>query len=274
MVTMVQSRPAPRKTEDANTARRRQWLERVAKELAAAVEAEAHHAPGTLAKHLDHMVETAQTSEILEPRDKADIRDRVRAAKLSLYERHVDHLLDCAIGASRDSSRAVEKLEILKQINDAFTIAIRLGASEAIRDSIKQRLDIIRDTSAAGESAKAKEEAEREAKRQELSHPKEQRTFTRWRDPQLIVIINGRTFATENWSLGGLLIEQFDDAPRRTGEQIEIKVGIHPERLYKERIEVVRYSAETRQLAVKSRRFASVLMQIKRDCDTEQLSPV
>jgi hypothetical protein len=274
MVTVVRSRIAAAKTEDPNAERRRQWLERVDKEIAAAGQTEAHHAPGTLAKHLDHMVEMAQVSEILEARDKVDIRDRVRLTKLTLYERYVDHLLDRAIEATRDTSRQLEKNEILKQVNDAFTITIRLGASEAIRDSIKQRLDIIRETSAAGESVKAKEAAEREAKRRELSHPKEQRTFTRWRDPPLIVIVNGRTFTTENWSLGGLLIDQFDDAPRRPGEQLEIKIGIKPERLYKERIEVVRYSAEARQLAVKSRRFASVLMQIKRDCDNEELSPV
>jgi hypothetical protein len=274
MMTMVQTRAALDETNNLSGVPRRQWLERVTKELAAAGEAEVHNTPAALAKHLDHMVETANQSEVLEQRDKVDIRDRVRSIKLRLYQRHVDHLLDRAMAASRDSTRAVEKIEILKQLNDTITITIRLGASDAIRDSIKQRLDIIRETSAAGESAKAKEAAEREAKRRELSHPKEQRTFTRWRDPQLIVIINGRTFTTENWSLGGLLIEQFDDAPWRLGEQLEIKVGIKPERLYKERIEVVRYSAETRQLAVKSRRFASVLMQIKRDCDAAELSPI
>jgi len=85
---------------------------------------------------------------------------------------------------------------------------------------------------------------------------------------------SGSTFATESRSLGGFLVEALDGAPLRVGEQIEIMIGMHPRRLYKERIEVVRYSAETRQLAVKSRRFASVLVQIKRDCNAEELHPV
>src|SRR5271170_677968 len=125
VMTMARSRSATDKTPDPNAERRRQWLERVAKELAAAGQAEAHHAPATLAKHLDHMVEMAQVSEILEARDKVDIRDRVRLTKLTLYERYVDHLLDRAIEATRDTTRQLEKNEILKQVNDAFTITIR-----------------------------------------------------------------------------------------------------------------------------------------------------
>lgn len=259
---------------DPKAERRQRWLERVQKELAAADDHETHHAPGTLAKHLDHMVEAAAEAEVLTQADKNDIRDRVRTIKLTRYERFVDHLLDAAITATRDSERQLEKVDLLKQINEAFAIAIQLGASQAIRDSIKQRLDIIRDTSAAGDSAKAKEEAEREAARREAVHPKELRTFTRWREPPLMVVIGGRCFTTSNWSLSGILIDAFDLDGHRPGDQIEVMVGLTRERLYKERIEIVRYSAEARQLAVKSRRFASVLMQVKRDCDAECGGPM
>jgi hypothetical protein len=37
---------------------------------------------------------------------------------------------------------------------------------------------------------------------------------------------------------------------------------------------VVRYSPEQKRLAIRSRRFASVLMQAKRDCDAAGLEPV
>jgi hypothetical protein len=268
--TMLQTRPAQ---ADAREEKRRQWLERVNKELETAATCEPHHRPDKLVKHLDHMVEISAQAEVLGQADKIGIRERVRTTKLALFERHIDHLLDQAISATRDKDRQLEKIEFLKQANDAFTAAIRLGASDAIKDSIKQRLDIIRDTSAAGDSTKAKDDAEREAKRRELTHPKEHRTFTRWRDPQLMVVIGGRRFTTVDWSLGGLLIDEFDDEDRRPGEQIEIKVGLSTDRLYKEKIEVVRYLAETRQLAVRSRRFASALMQIKRDCDAQNLDP-
>ncbi len=88
------------------------------------------------------------------------------------------------------------------------------------------------------------------------------------------MVIGSRCFTSSNWSLSGILIDAFDVDGHRAGDQIEIMIGLTRDRLYKERIEVVRYSAEARQLAVKSRRFASVLMQVKRDCDAEYGEPL
>jgi hypothetical protein len=219
------------------------------------------------------MVGTTDTAEVLTRADKSEISARVRLAKLALYERHIDHLLDCAMAATRDIARQTEKNDLLKSVNQAFTTASPLGMSEAVRDSVKARLVIIRETSAAGQSVKAKEAAEREALRREAVYPNEQRTFTRWRDPPLVVVIGERSFTTDNWSLGGMLIDEIDPEGYRTGDQIDVQVGLRRERLYKERFEIVRVDAEARRLAVKSRRFTSALMLIKRECDLAQCSP-
>lgn len=256
---------------EAKEEKRRQWLERAEQEITAAGEIEPQRDPEAIAKQLDAMAERAREAEILEPHDKTNLRERVHLAKRVMYERHVDHLLDRAMAASHDRTREKERNEILKDAQAKFTVAMKLGSSSDVREAVRARLGIIRETSAAGTSQKAKENAEREALRKEAAYQNERRVFTRWSDPPLVVVIGTRTYATANWSLGGLLIEEFAGETRKAGDEIEIKVGLDQARLYSERVEIVRL--EEKRLALKSRRFASVLLQIKRDCDADGLEP-
>jgi len=262
-----------RAAAEAKEEKRRQWLERAQQEIAAAGEIAPQRDPESVAKQLDAMVERARAAEILEPHDKNNLREQVHLAKRTMYERHVDHLLDCAMAASHDRTREKERNEILKVAQAQFGIAMKLGSGQDVREAVRYRLGIIRETSAAGISQKAKENAEREAQRKEAVFPNERRVFARWTDPQLLVVIEGREHATANWSLGGLLVEGVGDAAHQVGEEIDIKVGLGRERLYAERVEVVRLAPDDKLMAVKSRRFASVLIRIKQDCDAEGLAP-
>jgi len=106
------------------------------------------------------------------------------------------------------------------------------------------------------------------------SHPRELRTFTRWRKPALVVAINGQTFNTLDWSLGGALLEEVDDRGWKPGQPIEAKIKLDGGKVHADKLEVVRYVPENRRLAIRTRRFASVFMQIKRDCDAAGLEPV
>jgi hypothetical protein len=252
---------------------RQMWLERAGKELQVAEAWDANKRPDALAKRLETMVEASLKTEILTHDDKSAIRDRARAISLKAYEKYLDSLLERCMTATRDKDRIEEKNTLLKEINEIVSIVSRLGTAQAIKDSVKERLDIIRHTSAAGDSTKAKEAAEREAKRKESSHQNEHRTFTRWRDPELTVIVEGKSYVTVDWSLGGMLLADFPDRGWQPGQQLDIKVGLEGKKMYAERIEVVRYIPEGNRLAIKVRRFASVLMQIKRDCDMAGLEP-
>lgn len=260
--------------QQAREKKRKQWMERVDQELTTADATEGHHSPEQLSKHLDRMVDISAKSDVLSNADKVVIRERVRLIKLKAVVRYVDHLLNSAMEAARDKDRQLEKQELFKKINETFTVAIRLGASDSVKQSVKDRLDIIKQTTAAGDSSKAKLAAERDAARLQQTHPNEQRTFTRWRDPELVVVIDGETYTTIDWSLGGMLVAEVDDRDWAPGQPIDVKVGLTPDKLYSERIEVVRYIRDTRRLAVKCRRFASVLMQLKRDCDADGIEPV
>jgi hypothetical protein len=262
-----------KRAAEARERKRQQWLERVQKEFQVADSWDPNKDPAGLATRLDRMVEMSDKAEVLTAHDKTEVRDRARIMKLRAYEKYLDSLLERTMSAARDKQRVEEKNELLKEVNAVFSIAGRLGTSQAIKDGVKERLDIIRQTSAAGDSSKAKEDAEREALKKEAVFQHEHRTFTRWRDPQISVQIENRTYTTADWSLGGLLIDDIADRNWQPGQQIDIKIGLEPKKLYAERIEVVRYVADTKRLAVKVRRFASVLMQIKRDCDAAGLEP-
>lgn len=264
---------AQRARIEAREKQRQMWLERVGKELQLAEEWDANKRPDGLAKRLDQMVELSTKAEMLANNDKTDIRDRARALKLRAHEKYLDSLLERAMGATRDKSRQEEKVELLKEINEIYSTTVGLGTSQAIKDGVKERLEIMRQTSAAGDSSKAKEAAEREAQKKQAAHQNEHRTFTRWRDPPLTVQIEGRTFTTVDWSLGGLLIGDIPDRGWEPGQQLDIKIGLEAKKLYPERIEVVRYIGDAKRLAIKVRRFASVLMQIKRECDAAGLEP-
>jgi len=252
---------------------RQLWLERVGKQLQVAEQWDPAKKPDQLAQRLQSMVEASAKTEVLSHTDKNDVRERARLISLKAYEKYLDILLERCMAATRDKERQTDKVDLLKEINEAFTAASKLGTSQAIKDSVKERLDIIRQTSAAGDSGKAKQAAEREALRRETSHQNEQRTFTRWREPKLVVVIAGKTYTTIDWSLGGLLVGDIQDAGWKPGQPLDVKVGLEGQKPYAEKIEVVRYIAEGNKLALKTRRFASVLLQIKRDCDMAGLEP-
>lgn len=272
-VTQAQAQAAQRAKQEARDRQRQMWLERVGKELQLAEEWDANKRPDALAKRLDQMVELSNKAEMLNNADKTDIRDRARALKLRAHEKYLDSLLERAMSATRDRNRQDEKVELLKEVNEIFSTAVRLGTSQAVKDGVKERLGIIRETSAAGDSHKAKEDAEREASRKEAARQNEHRTFTRWRDPPLTVLLDGKTFATIDWSLGGMLIADVPDRNWHTGQVLDVKIGLDAAKSHPEKVEVVRYIAEEHRLAVKVRRFASVLMQVKRECDAAGLEP-
>jgi hypothetical protein len=261
---------------EAERAKHRQlWLERVGRELAVAEIWEADRAPDRLAERLDRMVEASAESDALSPQDKIDIRDRARATKIKTYQKHIDFLLEQAMVVTRDKERQTERGEMLRRVNDAFNIAIRLGVGDAIKQGIKDRLEIIMHTSAAGDSTTAKVAADREAARVEAAaHPKEHRTFTRWTNPPIVVAIGGRTYSTIDWSLGGALLEEVENRGWKCGQPIDVKIGLPDGKLHADKMVVVRYSPEQKRLAIRSRRFASVFMLVKRDCDAAGLEPV
>jgi hypothetical protein len=271
MVVGVQARAA----DDAQRAeKRRLWLERASREFDTAEAWEATREPEPLVAHLDRVIEISDRSDALSADDKVDLRNRVRAVVIKVYERRINFLLEQAMVVTRDKDRQTERGALLRSVNDTLNVATRLGLSEPIKQGIKDRLEIIQHTSAAGDSTTAKVEAERDAARFETAHPSEHRTFTRWRAPPLVVAIGGRMFNTADWSLGGALLEEVENRGWKCGQPIDVKIGLPDGKLHADKMVIVRYSPEVKRLAIRSRRFTSVFMQVKRDCDAAGVEPL
>jgi len=267
--------PAPDGSARERAERRQHWLEGVERELWAANAWEAERKPEALLAHLDRMLEVLDRSDALTPADKLDFRNRVRGVEAKAYQRHIDFLLEQAMVVTRDKTRQTERGGLFRALNEALNVVPRLGFSDAIKQDIKARLDIIMQTSAAGDSTAAKEAADREAALIEApAHPRERRTFTRWHTPPLIVTIAGRAFTAKDWSLGGALLEDVGDHGWKPGQPIDVQIRVADGTPHTERLEVARYVPEWHKLAVKSRRFGSAFVQVKRDSDAAGLELV
>jgi hypothetical protein len=261
-------------TGEARERRRQEWLRRVDAALEKAEAWDPEQAPDPALKHLDTMFETASESDVLTSTDKHAIRGRVKLVEVKVLERHIDFLLECTMSATRDRNRQDERQALLTRVNQTLASALRLGGPPTLKDSVKQRLGIIRETSAAGDSAKARENAEREAARKEAVYPNERRTFVRWTDPPLVVVLAGKSYESLDWSLGGIAIGEVPEADWHRGQLVDVKIGLARDKLRGDRMEVVRYDPETGCLGMRSRRFASVLMLVKHDCDVAGLDPM
>jgi hypothetical protein len=260
--------------ETAEDQKRRLWLERVGKELAVAEAWEVNRSPDQVVTHLDTMVDSCDQAAALQPQDKLDVRERARAIKLKIYEGHINFLLEQAMAVTRDKDRQTERGEVLRQVNEALNVAARLGIREAIKQGIKDRLDIIKQTSAAGDSTEAKVAADREAALVERVHPREHRTFTRWRTPPLLIAIGGQAYGTIDWSLGGALLQEVEERGWKCGQTIDVKISLPDGKPHLDKMLVVRYSPNDKRLAIRTRRFASVFMQVKRECDAAGNEPL
>jgi len=271
LAAQTQSRIA---TDDARERRRQEWLRRVDAELEKAEAWDPQQAPDPAIKHLDKMFETASESDVLTSTDKHALRNRVKLSEVKMLERHIDFLLACTMSATRDRTRQDERQELLTRVNQTLSSALRLGGPPTLKDSVKERLGIIRETSATGDSSKAKENAEREAARKEAAYPNDRRTFVRWTDPPLIVVLAGKSYESLDWSLGGIAIGEVPEADWHRGQLVDVKIGLARDTLHGDRMEIVRYDPDTGCLGMRSRRFASVLMLVKHDCDVAGLDPM
>ena len=105
------------------------------------------------------------------------------------------------------------------------------------------------------------------ATRLETAMPREHRAFERFRSPPLVIELSDRTFGTVDWSVGGALLAEVENQGWRCGQSIDVRVGLPAGQRLPDQMIVVRYSPETKHLAVRARSHASALTQVKQACE-------
>ena len=248
------------------------WLERLERGFAIAKEVvEGPHFvdPAEIARHLKLMVDAAKQADCFIREDIRALTRRAEEIERTAYERFLDHVLELARTAARREG-GLELPPLLKAINEIVAQLRRLGIDAEASERLKTKLGILRDTSAAGKSAKAKNF---KLTGPTQSYKGDHRLYVRYRDPALHIVLHGRRYQTVDWSLGGLLIGEVESLFAPIGTLIELRIGIEESQMHAERATIVRFSANRHELALQFRRFGSAMINIKRECEALGLTP-
>jgi DNA replication initiation complex subunit (GINS family) len=164
--------------------------------------------PELVTEHADMLRQQVRDPQVpMDFRTRAE--DTLKSIEREIYIRRVGSMLEEAIEAARDGDEPA-KGQILTKARSYFAFAMRLGAGEEFKESVRKKIDIIVATTASGTSERAKKSNVQAADLKEIAHEQRLRKFMRFRDPQLAVTINQLVYFTEDWSLGGLLLKDFE----------------------------------------------------------------
>ncbi len=270
-MTALAAAPAPT-AEERRAQARLAWLERAESalcEVRDAIEAGRVADPAALVGKLTKIVEFANAAECLETGDKLELTLRGKAMSLAAYERAFEAMLGRGREAIRKSDK--ETIMALPKMAVAYLGELRkLGMGQDGIASLKEKLEILRQTSHAGESEKAKAPEKETGPKPYVG---ERRMFMRYTDPVLTIELGGRTAQTLAWSLGGAVLGEIEKLPAPIGKPFTITVKAEGGRRHQEQATVVRFDAETKLLALQFRRFGSALAAVKRECESLGLDP-
>jgi hypothetical protein len=130
------------------------------------------------------------------------------AIEREAYTRNVSGLLDRAIEGARAGDEKA-KAQHLTQARSYFAIALRLGAGEEFKETVRKKIEIVLATTATGTSERAKKTPTKLSDTKAVADDQKLRRFTRFADPRLTVGIGTQNYQTVDWSLGGLLVANF-----------------------------------------------------------------
>lgn len=195
-------------------------------------------------------------NQVLESPDmQPDYRRRcqslLQSIERTIYEKSVNRLLDIAIERVR-ARDATGKNEMITLGRTHYGIAVKLGASAAFRDIVRRKIDVINNTSHAGDSAKAKKTIITAADRKAPKPEELLRRFVRFVEPPLTVVVNGAAHRTADWSLTGLLIEGYQGEEPSPKDVLKCVISVEGDDFTVTCVgSAVKYIAESRSLAIR-----------------------
>ncbi|CAK0756268.1 putative PilZ domain-containing protein [uncultured Gammaproteobacteria bacterium] len=158
------------------------------------------------------------------------------------------------------------KKEVAKKVADLLGQAAKFGLEPEFRDHVSHRLQILTETSGEGIDKRSKELARSKAAAAVNNLPRfkgiEHRRAIRYASPELLVEIDGHTYHTINWSVRGVLVDNY------TGELAKgktVKVGISCEDVHgkgREWAKVVRNDHERYALALEFLEISTVVLNL------------
>jgi hypothetical protein len=163
-------------------------------------------------------------------------------------------LVDSSLEQAREY--ALQRLEGKKQ--DAIKIAkehlvkaMELGATQSFKDLVLKKIDLISMTGGHRQEGPSKAKPAEAMPKIANVAKGEKRNYTRFSEPKLQVKLADKVFTTLDWSIGGLLIADYDGDLDQGGEIQANFCLIGGDRNYTATIRVVRRDSKHKTLAVR-----------------------
>jgi hypothetical protein len=142
----------------------------------------------------------------LPPDVLGEVKEETRKIELDGLKKAIDvHLGQAADCARSDDVGGRETA--LKPAREHLSRAVALGAGDDFKVVTEKKIEVIMETDSSKAVAKKGQESNRFEKTKrpefEAAHPTERRRYKRFRVPALLVTVNGRTYSSANWSIGG-----------------------------------------------------------------------
>jgi Fe-S cluster assembly scaffold protein SufB len=138
-----------------------------------------------------------------------ELKESIRQIEITGLKKLTDQLLERASDCARTDDVA-GRAAAIKDAREHIGRVMALGADDTFRDVSEKKIEVAMMTSSREATAapKAYAAAPRAAftAAEKAAVQREQRRFKRFSQPPLVVDVDGRRFATLNWSIGGMAL--------------------------------------------------------------------
>jgi hypothetical protein len=142
-----------------------------------------------------------------------EIKEKTRQVEVDGLKKVIDLHLERAIDCARVDDVAGRQ-NALKPVREHLGRAVALGAGDDFKTVTERKIELIMQTDSSKAVAKKGIPSQRleQVKRPEFeaAHPTERRRYKRFGAPVLVISVNGRTYSTKSWSIGGGALPDWD----------------------------------------------------------------
>lgn len=177
--------------------------------------------------------QAAIMTELLKAREfptqrAAEFRETTKTIQRSAYQLSVDTL----IGQAERRGHAGDdkgRNELITRAKEHYAKAVRFGADEEFRSAVERRVQAALMTSKDGIDDRTKQAAARKLEQHDVGAKApggiERRRCIRYMDPVMTVELGGRKYQTVNWSIRGLLLENYrGELELSPGDRVKLDV--------------------------------------------------
>jgi hypothetical protein len=180
----------------------------------------------------------------------AKVSEAIKAISLDANMKLVDTSLEQAREFALQRLEG-KKQEAVKIAKEHMLKAMELGAAQTFKDLVLKKIDLISMTGGHRQEGPSKAKPAEAMPKIANVAKGEKRNYTRFSEPKLQVKLADKVFTTIDWSIGGLLIANYDGDLDQGGETQANFCLVGGDRNYTATIRVVRLDSRHKTLAVR-----------------------